>query len=373
METIQIVAPQPEFREFMSMPDGVAKNVAYYNNFYGRNFSEASITRKNGCIYYATNTFKIVKSTKTSYYVKRVTKDGFTIDEKGKLSVWFSKSIFQMPYINEIFKHFNFNWLDVKLYPFITKGIFEKMVASKITNNTDVCKAYIKAMRLNCSPALFLQLFQTSSISKQDFLRRAAVAKDINHLIEYLLLPTDGRNNLVYEDMIKEAQILEKKIDYKWSAKRLVEEHKAWTEQIMQVEIDSLDDATISVVERFDKYTPQQFKLLKTQKEVFYEGKTMKHCVYTAYWSSIKNNRYLAYHIDLNGEEATLGVNIYDDKLVYNQCYSRYNGSISSAMNTLVNQFIDKLNEQVKRDGVVLQTAENYVQVGNNIVNEIPF
>jgi hypothetical protein len=373
METIQLVQPQQEFKDFMSMPDGLAKNVSYYNNMYSRAFTEASITKKDGCIYYAANTFKIVKSTKSSYYIKRITKDGFTIDEKGKASFWFNKSIFQMPHINEIFKYFNFNWLDVKLYPFITKGIFEKMVAGKITNSTDVCKAYIKAMRINCSPALFLQLFQSNSISKQDFLRRAAVAKDINHFIEYLLLPNDTRSVLVYEDMIKEAQILEKKIDYKWSSKRLTEEHKAWTEQIMQVEIDSLDDVIIPGVERFDRYTPDGFKLLKTQKEVFYEGKTMKHCVYTAYWSSIKNSSYIAYHIQLGEEEATLGVNVYDDKVMYNQCYSRYNGPISSKMQMKVKSFVEELNEQVQRDGILKEPIDQYVHVENNIVNELPF
>jgi hypothetical protein len=377
METIQLKQPEQEFGDFMGMPDGLAKNVHYYNNIHSRNFTEASITKKEGFIYYSTNTFKVVKSTKSSYYIKRVTRDGFTIDEKSKVKFWFNKSIFQMPFINEVFKYFNFNWLEVKLYSFITKGIFEKMIAGKITNNTDVCKAYIKAMRLNCSPSLFLQLFTSDyTISKADFLRQCSVAKDVNHFIEYTM--STGKENSrdkyhILSDMIKEAQILEKKIDFTWSLNRLKEEHKSWTEQIMQVEIDALDDEVIPNVERFDRYTPANFKLLKTQKEVFYEGKMMKHCVYTAYWNNIKNNKYLAYHIELNAEEATLGVYIDSDCIRYNQCYSRYNGSISSKMTVLVNQFIDKLNEQVKRDGVVLQTAENYVQVGNNIVNEIPF
>jgi hypothetical protein len=165
---------------------------------------------------------------------------------------------------------------------------------------------------------------------------------------------------------------LKKKIDYKWSHLRLVEEHKAWTEQIMQIELDTLDDKVISGIERFERYTPTGFKLLKTQKEVFYEGKTMRHCVYTAYWNSIKQGRYLAYHINLKEEEATLGVNIYDDKLVYNQCYTRYNGSISTKMSALVNHFVDELNEQVKRDGVLKQPVEEYIEL-NNIVNELPF
>lgn len=377
METIQLQLPQREFADFMAMPDGLAKNVYYYNNMQSRNFSEASITKKDGCIYYAANTFKVVKSTKSSYYVKRVTKDGFTIDEKGKLSVWFNKNIFQIPHMVDVFKYFNFNWFSQRLYPFVTKGIFEKMVTGKITNNIDVCKAYIKAMRLNCSPSLFLQLFTSDyTISKTDFLRQASVAKDVNHFIEYTMSVSKENSRDKYHilsDMIKEAQILEKKIDFTWSLNRVKEEHKKWTEEIMQVEIDGLDDQVIPNVERFDRYTPKHFKLLKTQKEVFYEGKIMKHCVYTSYWNSIKNNNYLAYHIEFNGEEATLGVYIDNDCIRYNQCFSRYNGAISHTMHTLVNQFVEELNEQVKRDGVLLQTNEQYVQVGNNIINELPF
>jgi len=373
METTYIVLPQQEFKDFMAMPDGLVKNIKFYNDIQNRAFSEASITKKNGCIYYAANTFKVVKSTKSSYYVRRTTKDGFTINEKGKVSVWFNKSIFQVPHIMQLFKHLNFNWFSEKLYPFVTKTIFEKMIAGKITNNTDVAKAYMKAMRINCSPSLFLQLFETTTISKQEFLREASVAKDINHLIEYLLSPNDGRSRLLIDDMIKEAQILERKIDFKWSSKRLTEEHKAWTEQIMQVEIDALDNEPIPGVERFERYTPDGFKLLKTQKDVFYEGKTMKHCVYTAYWSSIKNNSYIAYHVTNGDEEATLGVNVYDDKVMYNQCYSRYNGPISSKMQMKVKSFVEELNEQVQRDGILKEPIDQYVQIENNIVNELPF
>ena len=32
METIQLITPMQEFTDFMAMPDGLAKNVSYYNN-----------------------------------------------------------------------------------------------------------------------------------------------------------------------------------------------------------------------------------------------------------------------------------------------------------------------------------------------------
>lgn len=373
MEVIQIVPVQQQYKDFMSMPDGLNKNISYYNNLQGFQFTEANLCKKDGIIYYSVSSFKIVKSSKSSYYIKRTARDGFTINEKGKLKVWFGKNIYQIPHLIELFKYYNFNWLHANMYQFMTKTIVEKMLAGKITNNIDVMKEYVKVMRLKCSPALLLKLFTSANCttSKTDFLRQASVAKDINHLIEYLLTPNKN-TYMIFQDMIKEAQILERKIDYNWSYKRVIEEHKAWTEELMQVEIDALDDVVIPSVERFERYTPANFKLLKTQKEVFYEGKTMKHCVYTAYWASIKNSTYLAYHIKQDDEEATLGVNVYDDKIMYNQCYTRYNQPVSPKLSTIVKQFVEELNEQVQRDGVLKQPIEQYVEL-NNIVNELPF
>jgi hypothetical protein len=357
MEIIPIIPVRQEYKDFMSMPDGLNKNITFYNNLQGLQFTEANICKKDGLTYYSVSSFKIVKSTKSSYYTKRTARDGFTINEKGKLKVWFGKNIYQIPHIMELFKYYNFNWLHTGMLQFMTKTIVEKMISGKLTNNLDVAKEYIKLMRLKCSPALFVKLFaaDTAVLSKIDFLRQASVSKDINHLIEYLV-DTDNKS---YEriglinDMIKEAQILERKIDFTWSVNRLKQEHKQWTEEIMKLEIDALDDTVVPYIENFDRYTPLGFKLLKTQKEVFYEGKNMKHCIYTAYWNNIKNNTYLAYHINLNGEEATLGVNIYNDRIVFNQCYGRYNGSVSTTMSILVKEFFDQLYDQVERDGIL--------------------
>lgn len=358
MENIQLRTPQSELKEFMSMPAGITKNMAYYKNFMGRRYIDSNICKKDGHIYYSVSDLIIKKGKGSSYYIKQHSKDGFTIDPKGKMKVWYNKNIFQIPYIEDVFKYFNFNWLNVKLYPYITKGIFEKMVAGKITNNTELVKAYFKAMHINASPATFLKLIDVSSMSKQDFLRQMVVAKDINHLIEYYYESATAdnkdymRSQLIF-DMIQEALILEEKIDFKWSTNRLREVHKEWTTKLMEAEINTLDDVILDYVDKFDRYTPEGFKLLKTQKEVFFEGKTMHHCVYTSYWQSIKNGHYLAYHVTHGEEEATLGINIYSDKLSYNQCYTRYNQSISQGMQLKVREFFDQLSEQVERDGVL--------------------
>ena len=366
METIQLRTPDVELKNFMSMENGTAKNILYYRTMLSRKFTESNICKKDGKIYYSVVDL-VPKKSKYSYYISKASKDGFTIDEKGKLKVWYNKSIFQIPYIVDVFSYFNFNWLSEKLYPYVTKGIFEKMVAGKITNNTEVVKAYFKAMRINASPALFIKLIESSSVAKQEFLRTAAIAKDINHYMEYVYERSKGEHQdydrvHILHDMTQEALILDEKIDFKWSTNRLREVHKEWTEKIMEEEINTTDDKVLEYVAKFDKYTPEGFKLLKTQREVFYEGRTMKHCVYTAYWDNIKRGNYLAYHVTLGEEEATLGVSMYGGDIVYNQCYTRYNQGISTDMQVKVRAFVEELNEQVKRDGTL------YFDKPNNIV-----
>jgi len=94
MEIIPIVPVQQQYKDFMSMPDGLNKNISYYNNLQGFQFTEANLCKKDGMTYYSVSNFKIVKSSKTSYYTKRTSRDGFTINEKGKLKVWFGKNIY---------------------------------------------------------------------------------------------------------------------------------------------------------------------------------------------------------------------------------------------------------------------------------------
>lgn len=358
MEVIKLRTPQEELKQFLDMPAGITKNIKYQNDMTGRRFTDSNICYKDGNIYYAVNDLVVKKGKAGSYYVKQASKDGFTIDQKGKMKVWYNKNIFQIPFISDVFKHFNFNWFNEKLYPYVTKGIFEKMVKGTVTNNTEVVKAYFKAMHINASPSLFLKLIDVSSMSKQDFLRQIMVAKDVNHFMEYYYECATSdtkdyiKNQLIY-DMIKEAMILEEKIDFKWSTNRLKEVHKEWTMKIMEAEINSLDNVVLEHVDKFDRYTPEGFKLLKTQREVFYEGKTMNHCIYTAYWENIKRGSYLAYHVINGDEEATLGVNVYNNDIIYNQCYTRYNQSISEEMQLKVRDFVEQLNEQAKRDGVI--------------------
>jgi hypothetical protein len=372
MEKIELIGFSKLYTDFMSMENGVAKNVFYYKNITQCQFNEATILKKDGCIHYSYSSVKISK-TKNSYYAKRVGKDGFTIDEKGKLKVWYNKSVFQIPLIEEIFKYFRFNWLHKCVIPYITKTILEKMFAGKITNNLDVVKEYLKLMRIKASPALFFKLINESYFTKQDVLRHISVAENVDNFIKYALfmsskkypaeMPTEVKEKEgIISDMIKEAQILNKKINYNWSLLRLKTEHSKWTKEIMKAELDLLEDVSIPNVDIIDKYTPAEFKLLKTQKEVFVEGTMMNHCLYTAYWHSIKTGRYLAYHVKYNNEECTLGLtlNVNNDKIdvTYQQCYLAHNKLITPTMKKFTTSFVENLNQKIKTEKLIINQPE---------------
>lgn len=354
MENIILQPVQQEYIDFMSLPMGVAKNIQYYNVIQGRQFWESNLCKKDGCVYYSHSVF-IVKKSKNGYYKQNKTRDGFTLNEKGKLSIWFGKSIFQVPGVRDVFNHFNLNWFNDRLQLYVTKTIAEKMLTGKITNNLDVVKAYMKAMKLNCSARLLYNVMTDNTYNKPYLLSLLSVAKDQNHLLEMCLNVENKNLQFHLGDMMKQAQILDRKIDFKWSDKRMREEHQNWTKEIMDIEFQTIEDVTAEHLLPFLEFNRPGFKLLTTKKEIYTEGKIMNHCVYTNYWSSVERKHYIVYHLEFFGETATLGCYI-GDNITLNQCYGYANKPISSDLSAYVNNFIMDLNTWVKEKQLLKQT-----------------
>lgn len=355
MENIILQPVQQEYTDFMSLPIGVFKNIQYYNTIQSRQFWESSLCKKDGCVYYSHSVFTVKKS-KNGYYKQNKTRDGFTLNEKGKLSIWFGKTIFQVPGIKDVFNHFNLNWFNDRLQLYVTKTIAEKMLTGKITNNLDVVKAYIKAMRLNCSHKLLYAVIKDGNYPKPFLLSLMSVAKDQNHLLE-ACLSIDGREKLVVYigDIVRQAQILDRKIDFKWSDKRMQEEHQKWTKEIMDIEFQSMEDVKAEHLIPFLEFNYPGFKLLTTKKEVYAEGKAMNHCVYTNYWSSVERKHYMVYEIKWMNQKATLGCYM-SDNITFNQCYGYANSAISTELHAHVTQFLLDLNAWVREKQLLKQT-----------------
>lgn len=362
MERIVIIPRNEDMISFLEREDSIYKNIIYEREIRYRDFVESDLIKTDeGKIYYALNVYKIKKGKK--YYAKLKSKKGFTVDEKGKLKIWYGSDILSNPHFLESLKALKIDWFVNEgdyLWKFITKTLFEKIITGKITNPIDYLRAYLKLSKINASPKLLYEVCRShKEFNKISFLQMAYVAKDVDHYLEWLLQNrNESSARQIMFDTANQARILDRKIDFKWSYKRLNEEHTKWTQDIMQEEISSIPDSKVSVnnYDIVSAYVPDFFDPLDTQKKVFSEGTIMKHCVYTNYWRSIEDGRYLVYHIKLGGEEATLGLSVNKEKnsLDFSQLYGKRNSMVSAELRDIVLSFLQSINERINKNKISL-------------------
>ena len=359
MEKIIITPRASELVDFLAMEDGIYKNILYNREFINRQFIESDLLKTDdGKIYFVWNTYTLKKGKK--YYIKNKSRKGFTLDEKGKISIWFGSDIAGNPNFINALKALNIDWFmneSNKLWPFMTKTLFEKVITGKITNPIDFLSGYLKLSHIKASPKLMYNACKTVGLNKNSFLRGAYTAKDVNHYLEFLLDGNQLNSNL--EDLVTQSKILERKIDFKWSPKRMEEEHTAWTKEIMAAEVHSIPDVEVKVnhYKQLADCVPDFFEPLDTQKKVFVEGTMMKHCVYTNYWGTINRGEYLAYHIKWMEQEATLGLYIDSDKrkqIRLSQVYGVRNSAVSKSLRDQVSIAIEVINTLLYKKGASL-------------------
>lgn len=356
MEKIVIIPRDSRLVDFFAMEDGIYKNILFNREIANNHFAESDLVKMDdGKIHFAHTTYTVKKGKK--YYIKNKSKKGFTVDEKGKLKIWYGSDIAGNQMFSNALKALNIDWFmneETILWPFMTKTLFQKVITGKITNPIDFLSGYLKLSRINASPKLMYAACKCGTLSKVTFLIGAYAAKDVNHYLEYFM---DGSVKKTHhlDDFIKQSKILERKIDFKWSAKRMDEEHSNWTKEIMAAEIHSIPDREVKVnnYKRIAEFVPEFFEALDTQKKVFTEGSTMKHCLYTNYWTNINSGAFLAYHIKWKGQEATLGLHSYENKVIrISQIYGVRNSSVSSELRDEVRKIVDWINANVVDKGV---------------------
>jgi hypothetical protein len=114
--------------------------------------------------------------------------------------------------------------------------------------------------------------------------------------------------------------MLNKKVNLKWSEARIKEVHAEWTRELMGMAIKTINPVEYNYPEI---ETPEGITLIKSNLELFEEGTTMKHCVYTNYERSVRSKEYYVFRYNREGVRATAGVRITGpDSIVLDQMYS---------------------------------------------------
>lgn len=281
-------------------------------------------------------------------FYSRNNKYGFTYDKASKdFKFWFGRSIYEIPplMLSDVFKHFSIDWyanLNPSLCSLINATMVKNIIKGKITNPRDYVKAYLKTSpykKSEISYELFYKTFVNNLQSPKYYRKIIEYSTDPNHALELITaINNDGYINHIVTDLYDQAAVLDRRVNPKWSEARMKEVHAEWTREIMSVEVKSIQQHDYKYSE---VALPEGLQIISNNYELFEEGTTMKHCVYTNYESKIKSKTYFAFRYDKDGIRATLGVEKQDsNNATFSQMYGIGNSSVPINISDTMKEFI---------------------------------
>ena len=153
----------------------------------------------------------------------------------------------------------------------------------------------------------------------------------------------------------------------RWSDKKAKKIHQEWTNEIMALELDLAEDINFNYKNLEDLPLIPGLRLINTNKELFAEGMSQHHCVYSNYKNRVNINDYfvLAYE---GKERSTIGITIrvpvpFDATktgyvAVINQMYKAYNESVCNEDRRTIEKWLE--SEKVQRFFLDNYTHKNF-------------
>lgn len=344
MEEIKILQGEEAFNKLKAAQEKSIDIQRYL--VYQQKLEHAFVLQKKETdthIYWAYSEYKPMFNKKLIMIRKPIS--GYTYDkQKQTIKAWFGGTPQKFSIVvKHILDHFNIEWYNAfymgSFYETVTNSLLQRMIRGKITNPRDYAKAILKGKKNLrdtglTAEYLYKKLCSTDHMSIQSFIYMCPAFKNPNRLVE---LAIEGGLHWTIADMTKQARILDKKIDLNWSKKRMQEEHNNWTREIMRYELDSIEEINFNYP-HLD--LPEGLEIIKTNRELFEEGSTMKHCLYTNYQHNVKNKTYFAFRYDLDGVRATLGVSYYDRIATFSQMFGIGNSAIDDKIKDRIKEWI---------------------------------
>lgn len=213
------------------------------------------------------------------------------------------------------------------------KFFWKQVLSGKITNPEQLAKAYSRKYFQNAYTYKTLKSFFDlcpNRVSLWDF-------------YYYTVNPEENLKVVVGKpylepletDIIQYAKILNEKVDLRWSARRLREEHQRQIETVNASRADEFSDENIAT-----PYKQDGLSLILNEKECFLEGNSMHNCIHSCYWKQVTQGSYLLVKGDVLGQHINLGMNIFKDNITFNQVHTIYNGTVSTAVETFCKEWI---------------------------------
>lgn len=195
-KTIAIQEINQEVKDFLAMPQSIAKNILYHRKFQGNHFSCGNILiREDGTVHYSYTVYKISRG--KEYFMKKNNQYGFTVDPKGKMNVWFGGKLHTIPYLHDVLSKLGKEWVKEKYVQFITSSIMGKIIAGKITNPHDLFTTILKLYRVKNASANYLKHAVENNVTKNQLLQGISVAKNLDHYLDFVQSTAGSFSNMV--------------------------------------------------------------------------------------------------------------------------------------------------------------------------------
>ena len=149
----------------------------------------------------------------------------------------------------------------------------------------------------------------------------------------------------VFSDLTNDCAVLDKKMNPSCSLKRMHQEHSKFTHERMILERGTMSDTPI-----YDLQSEQpdfsefgiEGQIINNEMDAFEEGETMHHCIYTCYFSKIKNREYIGLSINYP-ERITVGIRANSARQAYiEQMHTIRNGVPSKDSQERIEKFFEQ-------------------------------
>ena len=245
------------------------------------------------------------------------------------------------PFKETLLQVFNLDWLTTNKWALrlmgnkkdLWRGVFD----NRITNPEMLCKTISKKYFKGAYSYRTLRemaINQPNIVSLWDlFYYTTNPEESLKAALKEGWLPS------LWNDALSYAKILNEKIDFRWSQRRLNEVHQSQIERLNATKAAEYSDKLIA-----EPFKAGELSLILDERSCFIESTMMHNCTHRCYWPEVRAGNYLLAHGTVNDEFVDLGmyINSYDGIVQYDQVHTVYNGGVSPATMLYCEEWIRK-------------------------------
>lgn len=312
------------------MPENMQR-LMFFKNKIDREFTVSKSYWKDDSFVYVVDKYKVMLSSKgklftTSNYVYGLT---YKPENKHELILWRNTKLNDVSteILDIMLKHAGAEWACSNTYYLMLRnvGLFKRVLKGRITNGTDLMRAYLRVsplfrdLKLSHRANTFMTLYTKSNIQMHDLAYFLRIVKNPESCLDKLLNGAELGSKSVYNDDIMEWEnqadfgfyqldgyiqhdiahellILDKKIHHTWSKSRLMEEHTKMSRQVMELELELMKPIDYSYSEPCP--VAPGMELITHNRRLFREGTIMDHCIYSYLNRAVKRELF-HFHCDI--------------------------------------------------------------------------